>query len=109
MGLRDAQVLRGVELPIALPLIMAGIRNAAVAIVATATLGALVAGGGLGRYIVDGIARQEYPRLFVGAVLVALLAIAVEVAFGILERLTVSPGLRGGRDPARVELQEQAR
>ena len=82
MGLREDQVLRDVELPIAAPLIIAGIRNAAVAIVATATLGALVAGGGLGRYIVDGIARQEYPRLFVGALLVALLAIAVEVGFG---------------------------
>jgi len=59
MGLREGQVLRQVELPIAAPLIIAGVRNAAVAIVATATLGALVAGGGLGRYIVDGLALQE--------------------------------------------------
>jgi osmoprotectant transport system permease protein len=94
MGLRERQVLRHVELPIGAPLILAGIRNSAVAIVATATLGALVAGGGLGRYIVDGLARQEYPRLFVGAVLVALLSIGVEVAFGGLERLTVSSGIR---------------
>jgi osmoprotectant transport system permease protein len=94
MGLRELEVLRQVELPIAAPLIIAGIRNAAVAIVATATLGALVAGGGLGRYIVDGLARQEYPRLFVGAFLVALLSIVVEIAFGALERLLVSTGLR---------------
>jgi osmoprotectant transport system permease protein len=87
-------VLSHVELPIGAPLILAGIRNAAVAIVATATLGALVAGGGLGRYIVDGIARQDYPRLFVGALLVALLSIAVELTFGGVERLTVSSGLR---------------
>jgi osmoprotectant transport system permease protein len=94
MGLRETQVLRHVELPIGAPLILAGIRNSAVAIVATATLGALVAGGGLGRYIVDGLARQEYPRLFVGAVLVAILSIGVEVVFGGIERLTVSSGIR---------------
>ena len=95
MGFREDQVLRSVELPIAAPIILAGVRNAAVAIVATATLGALVAGGGLGRYIVDGLARQEYERLFVGAVLVALLAIATELAFGLAERLLVSEGVRG--------------
>lgn len=94
MGFREDQVLRQLELPIGLPLILAGVRNSAVAIVATATLGALVSGGGLGRYIVDGLARQEYPRLFVGALLVALLSVAVEVSFGALERVLVSPGLR---------------
>src|SRR5919201_2567921 len=98
MGLREDQLLRQVELPIAAPIILAGVRNAAVAIVATATLGALVAGGGLGRYIVDGLARQEYPRLFVGAVLVALVSIAVELAFGAFERLAVSAGVRGSRE-----------
>src|SRR5215471_4376327 len=109
MGLRERQVLSQVELPIALPLIIAGIRNAAVAIVATATLGALVAGGGLGRYIVDGLARQEYPRLFVGALLVALLSVAVEVAFGAAERLVVSSGLRHATDVGDVNLQERPR
>src|ERR687885_10759 len=109
MGLRERQVLRNVELPIAAPLIIAGVRNAAVAIVATATLGALVAGGGLGRYIIDGLARQEYPRLFVGALLVALLSIAVEVIFGVFERLAVSRGLRAGGDLADVAVQERPR
>jgi len=94
MGLGEAGVLRVIELPLALPLILAGIRTAAVNVVATATLGALVAFGGLGRYIVDGLALQEYDRLFAGALLVALLAIAVEVAFGTLERTAVSPGIR---------------
>ncbi len=98
MGLSEWQVLRGVELPIAAPLIIAGIRNAAVAIVATATLGALVAGGGLGRYIVDGLALQDYQRLFVGALLVALLAIVTEILFGLLERTITSPEVRGGRE-----------
>ncbi|MBV9322699.1 MAG: ABC transporter permease [Chloroflexi bacterium] len=109
MGLRERQVLRHVELPIGMPLILAGIRNSAVAIVATATLGALVAGGGLGRYIVDGLARQEYPRLFVGAVLVALLSIGVEVVFGGVERVTVSSGLREGESSAGLGAQEGPR
>src|SRR3954447_14132435 len=109
MGLRELQVLRTVELPIAAPLIIAGVRNSAVAIVATATLGALVAGGGLGRYIVDGLARQDYPRLFVGALLVALLSIAVEVAFGGFERLAVSSGLRAASGVAEIDLQERPR
>ncbi len=109
MGLRERQVLSQVELPIAAPLIIAGVRNAAVAIVATATLGALVAGGGLGRYIVDGIARQDYPRVFVGALLVALLSISVEIAFGVFERLSVSAGLRGAAATAALEMQERPR
>ena len=66
----------------------------AVNVIATATLGALVAFGGLGRYIVDGLALQEYDRLFAGALLVALLAIAVEVALSTFERAAVSPGIR---------------
>jgi osmoprotectant transport system permease protein len=109
MGLRERQVLGRVELPIAAPLIIAGVRNAAVAIVATATLGALVAGGGLGRYIVDGLARQEYPRLFVGALLVALLSIAVEVGFGIFERLSVSPGLKASSVDGTIDVQSRPR
>lgn len=94
MGLTEAGIVRRIEVPLALPLILAGVRTAAVNVVATATLGALVAFGGLGRYIVDGLALQEYDRLFAGALLVALLAIAVEVAFGRLERAAVSPGIR---------------
>jgi osmoprotectant transport system permease protein len=109
MGLRELQVLRTVELPIAAPLIIDGVRNAAVAIVATATLGALVAGGGLGRYIVDGLARQDYPRLFVGAVLVAVLSVAVELAFGVFERMAVSAGLRAATATTDVNLQHRPR
>ena len=92
-----AQLFR-VELPLALPLILSGLRTASVNVVATATLGALVAGGGLGRYIVDGLALQEYDRLFAGALLVATLAILVEVAFGRFEARAVSPGLRSRAD-----------
>jgi osmoprotectant transport system permease protein len=91
MGMSEWQVVWSVEWPLALPLILAGIRTASVAVVATATLGAIVAGGGLGRYIVDGLARQEYTRLFVGALLVALFAVAVELAFAALQRATTPP------------------
>jgi osmoprotectant transport system permease protein len=94
MGIGELGILRRIELPLALPLVLAGMRTSAVNVVATATLGALVAGGGLGRYIVDGLGLQEYDRLFAGALLVALLAIAVEVAFGTFERRATSPGLR---------------
>ena len=94
MGVGEVGILRRIEIPLALPLILAGIRTAAVNVIATATRGALVAFGGLGRYIVDGLALQEYDRLFAGALLVALLAIAVEVALSTFERAAVSPGIR---------------
>ena len=61
--------------------------------VATATLGALVAGGALGRFIVDGLALREFDQLFAGAVLVALLAIVTEITFSALERASRSPGM----------------
>ena len=86
MGMRELQVLRTVELPEGLPIVLAGLRTATVNVIATATLGALVAGGALGRYIVDGLALQEYERLFAGALLVALLAMGTELGFGLLER-----------------------
>jgi osmoprotectant transport system permease protein len=94
MGLSEFGILRHIEVPLALPLVIAGVRTAAVNVVATATLGAVVASGGLGRYIVDGLALREYERLLAGALLVALLAILVEVAFGALERAVVSPGIQ---------------
>ena len=99
MGMRGSEVLRRVELPIALPVVLGGLRTAAVQVVATATLGAFVAGGGLGRYIIDGIALQETERIFVGASLVAALALATEGVLGWLERRAVSPGLRTQLEP----------
>jgi osmoprotectant transport system permease protein len=84
MGFKESQILRSVEIPLGLPLMLDGMRTASVNVVATATLGAIVAGGALGRFIVDGLALQEYDQLVAGAVLVALLAIVTEVAFGVL-------------------------
>ena len=94
MGYRElAQVLR-VELPLAVPLILGGIRTAAVQVVATATLGAYIAGGGLGRYIIDGIATQDYVKTAAGAVVVALLALATELSLAGVQRLLVPRGIR---------------
>lgn len=109
LGMTRWQVLRQVELPLAAPVIVDGVRNAAVTIVATATLGAIVASGGLGRYIVDGLARLETPRLVAGALLVALLSVATEAAFAVLERLVLPRGVRAARGAPVLEQQAGAR
>ncbi|CAN5317464.1 ABC transporter permease subunit [soil metagenome] len=97
MGMREGQVLREVELPVALPVILVGVRTAAVQVVATATLGAVFATGGLGRFIIDGIAQRRYDEVFAGALVVALLSIMTELAFECVQRRMTSPGLRGRR------------
>ena len=99
MGMREREIALRVEVPTALPIIIAGTRVAAVQAVATATLGAVVASGGLGRYIVDGFARQEDGRILAGAILVAVLAVGTDQVFGLIERRGVSPGIRGRRLP----------
>jgi osmoprotectant transport system permease protein len=100
MGFRELAQLLRVELPLAVPLVMAGVRTSAVQVVATATLAALIAGGGFGRYIIDGLAQQDYTKLFAGAVLVALLAGATELSLSGLERLLVPRGIRLLKAPA---------
>jgi osmoprotectant transport system permease protein len=92
VGMRPLQVLLRVELPLGLPLLFAGLRVAAVQVIATAALGALVASGGLGRYIIDGIARQEAERIIVGAALVAAMALAADALLAIAERRTAPAG-----------------
>jgi osmoprotectant transport system permease protein len=95
MGLRERQILRRIEIPIALLVIIGGIRSGAVQIVATATLGAIFGGGGLGRYLIDGISQGAAApgKIFGGVVLVAGLALATEGAFAIAQRRLASPGL----------------
>ena len=96
MGMRELQVLRAVEIPAGLPIILGGLRTASVNVIATATLGAIVAGPALGRYIVDGFALQDHERLFAGALLVAILALGTELGFGVLERMSSHTRLSGG-------------
>ncbi|WP_371783271.1 ABC transporter permease [Streptosporangium subroseum] len=93
MGLRGGQVLGRVLVPTALPLIMLGLRVAAIQVVSTATVAAYVGLGGLGRFIVDGLATKDFPSTIGGAVLVALLALIVQLGFGLLQRFLVSPGV----------------
>ena len=93
MGMNGRQILTRVELPLAMPLIWAGIRTATVAVVATATLAAYVDSGGFGRYIVDGFAVQDQVKVFVGGLLVALLAVGLELILASVQRRMVSPGL----------------
>lgn len=94
MGMTERQVLRRVELPIALPVVMAGVRTAALQVIATATLGAVISAGGLGQYIVVGFALQDIPRMFSGALLVAALALLSDGLFALAQRASVSSGLR---------------
>jgi osmoprotectant transport system permease protein len=95
MGMSGGQVLARVELPLASPTIMAGVRTSAVAVVATATLLAVVGGGGLGRFIIDGAAiALDDPRIFVGAVLVALLSVVVEFGLALVQRVVVPSALQ---------------
>ena len=101
MGMREGQVVRRVELPLAVAPIVAGLRSASVQVVATATLGAIFGGGGLGRYLVEGIAQRDDGMTFGGVALVAGLAVLVEAAFAATQRLIRSPGLvRMGRGRA---------
>ncbi len=95
MGMTGWQQLWQVELPIALPLVMAGLRTSAVQVMATATLAAYVGLGGLGRYLIDGLAQQDLIQVVGGAILVAFLAILTEAGLGSLQRHLVSRGLTG--------------
>ncbi|MEU9996595.1 ABC transporter permease [Streptomyces sp. NPDC050848] len=87
MGMTGRQMLLGVELPLALPLILTGVRIAAVQLVATATVAALAGGGGLGRIITAGFNLASTPQVVAGAVLVALFALVVEGVFEGAQRL----------------------
>jgi osmoprotectant transport system permease protein len=97
MGLTGREILSDIELPMAMPLVMEGIRIAFVQVIATATLWAIVAGGGLGRYIIDGFAVRDTGEILFGAIAVGVLAVIAEVGFGALERAVTPRGLRVAR------------
>jgi osmoprotectant transport system permease protein len=94
MGMTGREILTKVEIPIAMPLIISGLRAATLQIVSTATIAALVSLGGLGRYVVDGLKLRDFPQMFTGALLVALLAILLDVAFAVVGRAVVSAGIK---------------
>jgi osmoprotectant transport system permease protein len=94
MGMARWQALWRVELPVATPVILAGVRTAAVEIVASATLAAFIGGGGLGDFITAGIGMMQVELLLVGAVPITLLALLTEGAFAVLQRALTPRGMR---------------
>lgn len=93
LGMTEQQQLLRAELPIAMPLVVTGLRIAVVQVIATATIGAYAGTGGLGRFIIDGFALQDYPQVFGGALLVAVVAIVSDRALVLIEgRLRAGAG-----------------
>jgi osmoprotectant transport system permease protein len=101
MGMTRMQTLWKVEVPLALPLILAGIRSATGQVVATATIAAYVGLGGLGRFIIDGYAVRDFGEIAGGAVVVAGLALAIEGGFALLQRRVAPKRASGGRAEVR--------
>lgn len=93
MGYRPLKVLFAVQVPCAMPLILSGFRGATLQVISTATIAAYVSLGGLGRLIIDGRAQNDYDQMLAGAVLVAALALLVDLGIGLVGRFVVSPGL----------------
>ncbi|MBF4550524.1 MULTISPECIES: ABC transporter permease [unclassified Pseudoclavibacter] len=103
MGMTEWQIVWQVELPNAMPLIVAGLRSAVLQVIATATIAAYVNLGGLGRYIFDGLAVTDYGRVLVGAVLVTGLALVVDGLLALLGRLVVPGRTKRGSKGAGAE------
>jgi osmoprotectant transport system permease protein len=102
MGMGERDILRRVELPMAVPLLMAGVRTASVQVVATATIAAFVGAGGLGRFIIDGRAIFDNTEIFAGAALVAALSLFTELALGGAQRWLTPRGLKADLVSARA-------
>ncbi|HEY8308346.1 MAG TPA: ABC transporter permease [Lapillicoccus sp.] len=95
MGMRGSEVLRKVELPCSLPLLLSGVRSATLQVIATATIAASISLGGLGRYLIDGLSVSDYAEMASGAILVAALALVMDGLLSLVQRTAVSPGLTG--------------
>lgn len=97
MGMTGSQVLLQVRIPVALPLMVAGLRSAVLQVVATATIAAFVNLGGIGRFIFDGLAVRDYDRVVLGAVLVAGLALVLDGLLALVAKATAPGRVRGLR------------
>jgi len=93
MGMTELQILFRVELPNGLQVMFGGIRTAVLQVIATVSVVAYLPLGGLGRYLFDGLVLQDFPRMLGGSLLIAALAIAVDLVLAALQRLVLSPGL----------------
>ena len=96
LGMTEWQILFGVEIPLAFPLILGGIRASALQVVATATVAAYFFGGGLGRYLIDGLASHDYIQMVAGSILVTTLALVVDGLFALIQRFFIPPVVSGG-------------
>jgi len=94
MGMSAVDVLRSIELPLAVPVMFAGLRTAAVQVVSGAVLATFIGGGGLGDFITSGIAMMAVPLLLVGAIPVTLLSLGADALFGALQRRLTPRGMR---------------
>lgn len=105
LGMTPSQIVAKVEWPLALPLVISGLRSATLQVVATATVAAFTAGGGLGRLLITGQATSNYSQMFAGALLIAALAIVLDVLLGgagwLVGRRT-SPRSKTSRDAVAV-------
>jgi osmoprotectant transport system permease protein len=90
MGMTAAQIRRRIEWPLAFPVVLSGIRTAAVEVVASATLASFIGGGGLGDYIIDGLSTNDGGEILGGATAVAALALIVDAALGSVARRAVT-------------------
>lgn len=96
IGMTEWQILRKVEIPLALPLIIGGVRSATLQIIATATIAGYVGLAGLGRFLIEGIAYHDYTLAFAGAILVAGLALAADGVLALVQKLVVPHGVSRG-------------
>lgn len=94
MGTSDVQLLRMVQLPLAMPFLFAGVQTAVVQSIGLATLAAYIGGGGFGDWILQGLSVRNFPILLAGAVPVAILAMVAEILLGGIRRLVIPKGLR---------------
>ena len=97
VGMSESQIIRKVELPLGLPLLIGGLRSATLQVVATATLAAYIANFGLGRFLFTGLKTRDYGEMLGGSILVILLALALEGIFAIIQRVVVPRGVTAGR------------
>jgi osmoprotectant transport system permease protein len=99
MGLSERQILTRIEIPLASSILVGGFRTATLQVIATATIGAILGGGGLGRFIFDGLSQGEagYPSIYGGAILVSTLAIGVDLLLAALQRRLTPRALRRTR------------
>ncbi|MDJ0338815.1 ABC transporter permease [Cryobacterium sp. PH31-O1] len=97
VGMSEVQIVRQVEVPLGLPLLIGGLRSAALQVVATATLAAYVADFGLGRYLFAGLKTRDYAEMLGGSILVILMALALEGLFALTQRFVVPRGVLAGR------------